>query len=1083
MAADSDPRTRALIWRRVALLLFVSGFCSLVYQVTWLRLLRLVFGVSTASTAAVLAIFMGGLGLGGYLCGRRLRRIANPMAFYARLELGIALLAAASPFLVAGARSLYLSLGGAQSLGPWAATGVRLALATLVLGGATTLMGGTLPAVAQAMNDGRDPGRRDLGWLYGINTLGAVVGAVATTFFFIEILGVRQTLWLASLVNLLVALGVRDLARWPELARPSGAGEATPTEGERASTSDPKTRRLMWVVLPMAGATGFLFFAMELVWYRMLAPILGGSSYTFGLILATALLGIGLGGLLYAWEPRRRPPSLSWLGLTCLVEALALGIPLALGDSVALLAAALRPLSALGFGGLLVGWSAITGLVVLPASVVAGYQFPLMVALLRRSRGQVGWEVGLAYAWNTWGAILGSLAGGFGLLPLVGAVRLWWLGALVLLLLGVGIVVLARRWEDECEPADERWPSRGRRTLPWALAILVLATLASEGPSAYWRHSPIGIGRAKLDFEGANELRQRLRAQRGGVLEAREGVESSIALTVGDDLGLIVNGKSDGTARGDAPTQVMGGLVGALLHPDPTSALVIGMGTGTTAGWLAQVPSIERVDVVELEPAVVELADRFATVNEDLLASPKTEVLLGDGREIVLTRENRYSVVFSEPSNPYRAGVADLFSQEFYAGVLGTLESDGVFLQWLQAYEVDAELVQTVVATLRSVFPYLEIWQIHTADLLLVGSPRPLDHDLARVARRLDQEPYDRALAEAWGVVGVEGFYSGFVAGDRLAQELLAGLDGEVSTDDRPVVEFGFVRGVRRRKGFAISHLIRVAESTGQTQAPVHSGQLDPEKLLEQTLTRAIFELGASPGLEKMRALGDDARHRLLARQAYVAGQLGEAGHWWSQQSQAPTNPVDHLLLVESTIASATSEPSEPMAEEEIANLLRTLEPFAETEAEALRARWAWQRGDVATALDHLERTFAHCRQDGWFYRPLIRRTLAWVEIVVRQAPEAAPRLFEVLSEPFAAHLLDESRRRFLVPLASHPEPREQCIEAFANFEPFVPWERSLLEARRNCYRAMDHPLAAVADRELLRFEAASPPTWRLLTD
>ena len=216
---------------RVALLLFASGFCSLVYQMAWLRLLRLVFGASTAASAAVLAIFMGGLGLGSLLLGPRADRSRNPLGLYARLETGIALAAAASPLLIIGIRRAYIGVGGTDSLGTVGGTIVRLALSAVVLGLPTFLMGGTLPATVRAVTRSLDAGRRTVGLLYAVNTLGAVTGTVVTVFWALELEGIRTTVWLAALVNLLVAVTARAMARgWQEradgrMARSSGAGD------------------------------------------------------------------------------------------------------------------------------------------------------------------------------------------------------------------------------------------------------------------------------------------------------------------------------------------------------------------------------------------------------------------------------------------------------------------------------------------------------------------------------------------------------------------------------------------------------------------------------------------------------------------------------------------------------------------------------------------------------------------------------------------------------------------------------------------------------------------------------------------
>ncbi|HEY0092681.1 MAG TPA: spermidine synthase, partial [Archangium sp.] len=416
----------ARVWK-IAPLLFGSGFCALVYQTAWQRELRLIFGASTAASAAVLAIFMGGLGLGGALLGARVDRERRPLAFYANLELLISLSAAVTPLLVWLARTLYVALGGTMTLGLGLGSVVRLVLSALVLAVPTLLMGGTLPAAARAAETTDDVRRRALAVLYGLNTLGAVAGAAASTFFLFEVFGTRSTLWLASLLNILVALVARSVAR--ELPE----HEPSTTQGPEASTgAAPAALPPRTFVLSAAALVGFAFFLMELVWYRMLGPLLGGSTFTFGLILVVALLGIGLGGAAYAAWGQQRPATLGGFALTCLLEALLIAVPLALGDRLAVLTTMLRPLSLYGFGGLVLNWAFVTALVVLPAAFVSGVQFPLLLALLGRGGDNVGRQVGLAYAWNTVGSIVGSLAGGFGLLPLLSAPGVWRLVGAVL---------------------------------------------------------------------------------------------------------------------------------------------------------------------------------------------------------------------------------------------------------------------------------------------------------------------------------------------------------------------------------------------------------------------------------------------------------------------------------------------------------------------------------------------------------------------------------------------------------------------------------------------------------------------------
>jgi len=1035
---------------RIGAVVLVSGCCSLVYQVAWLRLLRLVFGSSTASTAAVLAIFMGGLGLGGAWLGRRAEKARNPLVFYAGLEIGIALTAAASPLLIAGVSAVYLGLGGVETLGLGAATALRLLLCVAVLGVPTTLMGGTLPAVAQAMEGDADAGRRRVAALYGVNTLGAVAGALLTTFLLIELLGVRQTLWLAAALNLLLAMAVRSMARTAETIETA----PPPVEGPPAAESPPAGASRApgtSLVLFTAFAVGFVFFLMELVWYRMLAPVLGGTSYTFGLILALALLGIAAGGALYSLGPEGRRPGLAGLAWTCALEAVCLAAPFAAGDGLALAAAVLRQLSAVGFGGLVLSWTAVLAFVVLPAAVVAGYQFPLLVGLLGSGRRHVGSQVGLAYAWNTWGAILGSLAGGFVLMPLLTAPLLWRLSALSLVALAAVLALAGRRQLNALAVAG----------LAAAGLAGVAASLAA-GPTAFWRHVPIGAGRLEVSFSGVNDLRRKVHQERRSLVREAEGVESSVALMRFNELSLFVNGKSDGSVRTDAPTMVWSALVGALLHPEPRCALVIGLGSGTTAGWLAQVDGMERVDVVELEPAVIELAPAFAAVTFDALALPNVRVRAGDGRERVLATPRRYDLVMSQPSNPYRAGVADLFSQDFYRAVEGRLAPGGLFMQWLQGYEVDAAVVGTVYATLTSVFPYVESWQINATDLLLLAGRAPLVHDLERVRRRVGEEPFAAALARTWRVEGLEGFYSGFLGGHELARALAA--DHQVSTDDRPRAEFGFARTVGRTGLFPLSDLQVLSSRLGRDRPPGAAGLLDPARLREMRHVRHVIEtfLEAPPA-----TVGAAEARRREAREAYRDEDLAGALRAWRAQPLDPFADADRFLLAE-----ALAQAGDPEAAARIAALAGR----APTEAAFFAARLALRQGDAVAAAAHLERAFLSLRGDGWVFRPVARRGFELIDEVMAADQFQGRRLLGALAEPFAVLLFEEGRLVTRVNLAARVDFRGECVAAFADLEPHVIWEEGFLTARRRCYEAGGHPLAPRAARDLRDFLEHAPP-------
>ena len=1040
---------------RVAALLFASGFCALAYQIAWLRLLRSIFGASTAASAAVLAIFMGGLGIGGIVLGRLADRNRRPLGLYAGLETGVALTAGLTPLLIAAVRWLYLGLGGTQALGTVGGTAVRLVLAAAVLGVPTVLMGGTLPAAVRAVTGVADLGRRGLGLLYALNALGGVVGIAVTAFFALELLGIRRTIWIAALLNLLVAVTARAMARAAPPVPPEPAAVRRPTpEGGARRTGE---RGSVLLVLGAAGAVGFAFLLMELVWYRMLAPILGGTSYTFALVLAVALAGIGAGGLLYAIGPADRRPTLFGFALTAAAEAVLLALPLALGDRVAFLALSLQSLGDAGFPGLVLGWTVVAGIVVFPAALVAGYQFPLLVGILGSGRRRVGREVGLAYGWNTGGAIAGSIAGGFGLLPLLSAPGTWRLTALLL----AGLSLAAWGVDLRSRAGAQRPRAAAAVTLP---VLLVVLLCLAPGPTAFWRHSGIGTHRAPSDFDGPNDLRSFVRSERWRPVWEAEGRESSVALVHGFGYTFLINGKVDGSALGDAPTQVMGGLVGTMLHPAPESALVIGLGTGSTAGWMAQVPGMKRVDVVELEPAIARVAEDCAPVNRRALERENLELIVGDGREYLLTTDRRYDVVFSEPSNPDRAGISSLFTREFYGATADRLEPGGLFLQWLQGYQVDAGVVATAYATLASVFPVVETWRTQRGDLLLVAALGPVGHDWERAARRAAAEPYRSALALAWGVEGADGFYSGFLAGPELARRIAASPRSPVNTDDHPVIEFGFVRNLGRRGLFEIDELAALARLHGEDRPSFPGGSPGWERVTDARSARGVFlghpvplPAGADPWL----------RSRAAARADYVGRQIETVAARWEEQPEPPRHPAD--LLVVAAARAAIGAVEAPRSLQRLATRLPA-------DALALEALHRARSGDPGGAEARLVALFELLRRRPWIRPEVFDQAMALAEELGRGSPERAGRLFDALGRPFAVAVGERGRLSVRLRLAELSGLDARCVEAFAGFEPHVPWEEEVLASRVRCYRRLGHPLLDRARSELARWRSADAP-------
>ncbi|HKF44336.1 MAG TPA: fused MFS/spermidine synthase, partial [Thermoanaerobaculia bacterium] len=1061
---------------RISALLFGSGMTALIYQVAWMRELRLVFGFSTAASAAVVAIFMGGLGIGGWLLGRRADIVPRPLAFYGWLEVAVALSAAVTPALLWLVRAAYIAVGGSLRLGIAGGSIVRLLLSAIVLAAPTVLMGGTLPAATRAAETEEDAGRRYLALLYGSNTLGAVAGTLISTFYLLERLGTRETLWAACLVNVAVGLAAVVIARQPPLSsRGTGSDRGTFSteprdtefgparqETEPAKKSASKQRRAdrragivpttpeppvaavaatvavpERFVLGAAAITGFVFTLMELVWYRMLGPLLGGSTYTFGLILAVALFGIGAGSLARARS--KRPGTLAGFAATCAIEALVLAVPYGLGDSVAILAARLRPEGAFTFGQLVSGWTVVAGLVVFPAAFVSGYQFPVLISLLGRGREKVGTQVGLAYAWNTAGAIVGSLAGGFGLLPLLSATGTWIFVTVLLSVLALASVAVSRSRGESGPKA--LW-------VPLAGAAAGVALLFTAGPTAAWRHSPIGAGRVNLSKASPNRIEEWLRDQRRRTFWEKDGVESSVAMTTtSGGLAFVVNGKIDGNTRTDAPTQVMGGLIGAAVHPGPRSALVIGLGTGSTAGWLASVPSIERVDVVELEPAILKVAERSAPVNRNVLANPKVKVTIRDAREYLLTSKDRYDLIFSEPSNPYRAGISSLFTADFYAAARDRLAPGGIFLQWLQSYEVVPETVRSVYATLQTAFPVIESWFSRDRDLILAASAASITYDADGLRARLAGEPFRSAMLDAWTTEGLEGFLSHYVARSSMVPALLAAGPAPKNTDDKNIIEFAFARSLGSQAAFDLDSARSLARKRHEDAPPLAKGSAD-WGLVRRLRISTITADGVAPR-ERPDMTAEEIR-QCRAQKAFLEGHPENALDLWREKPWEPVGPVE-LAVISQALAFAGDESS--------AGYIGRLSASRPVDALILLGELRWRQGRFPEAADLYEKALTRYREDPWALLPVVNRSFTIVADLAGRDRAFAGKMDAALSQPFAVQLLNEERLQTRYKVATFLD-QSKLEDAIAALEPYVPWRKGLLSRRARLYETTRNPLA-----------------------
>jgi spermidine synthase len=705
----------------LSLVFVLSGASGLIYQVVWGRLLVLVFGSTTLAVTTVLAVFMGGLAVGSALGGRLADRVRRPLLVYAVIEAVVAAYAMVIPWLLDAVVPVYQTIWRLAEGSSMLLMGARVVLVAVILAVPTVLMGATLPMVSRAMAGGAGLIARRVSVLYTVNTAGAICGAVGTGFVLLPAIGVTRTIWTAAAGNLVAALAAWVLARrgpGTEANAPDSAAE----QGQLVRV-DPGVRRRVFVTLGVSGAAALI---NEVVWSRALSLVLGSSVYAFSAMLTTFLTGLAAGAAFGAWLVRRTAPRLATLGAVQLGVAVASLATLALIGRLPLaLISVVGALRGLGPEVIPVAQFVLAFSVMFAPAFGFGVIFPLAVSLAVRDPRAIGAEVGRLYAVNTAGAISGAVIAGFILVPVVGVQGGLLVAASSCAALGAWLV-----FGDGSVSRRSAW---GGVLGAGALAALTAtaipswnATLMSSG--VYW-NLPRYL--AVADREGVEAVKARL--QQGETVFEREGLTATVVVTRTETDGrvLIINGR---TESGDPfmRTQVSIGHWPMWFAPSADRVLVIGLGSGATAGSVLRYP-VERVDVVELERAVIAASRRFEPENGAPLADPRVRVWPEDGRNFLLVSPDRYDVIISQPSLPWVAGAATLFTEEFFAIAASRLEPHGVFGQWIAADAVGREDLRSVLAAFARAFPSFVVVEPTPGDLFVVGSPSRLALDEARV--------------------------------------------------------------------------------------------------------------------------------------------------------------------------------------------------------------------------------------------------------------------------------------------------------------------------------------------------------------
>ncbi|MBI2948430.1 MAG: fused MFS/spermidine synthase [Verrucomicrobia bacterium] len=761
------------IFAVVAFCFLVSGMAGLVYQTVWARYLALFLGHTSYAVVAVLVAFMGGLALGNAWFGIRADRSEKPLALYGWLEIGIGIYALLFPSYYTFCHDSFIFLAREWQPGSDGLLALKFVFSFLTILLPTFLMGATFPVLTKFVTRSLAELREKVAALYCINSAGAVLGCLVTDFWWIPAIGLEMTVFAGAALNLavgLVALYVSNRIRegssaatsvgttavTPDEPTPSPlpGGQLAPTapnaapllggagdgfmsreqgRKERGTLHNPSSEEQfseaeLRVAIVAIGFSGFVAMLYEVAWTRLLALALGSSTHAFSLMLVTFITGIAVGAwIVYAWKNLRRTfEAFAWAELAL---AGTLFVSMFFYEYLPywfmkLASVVVRDESTYPvYHGLqaLVCFS-----VMFIPTVCLGMTLPLASRIATAELARTGRSVGKVFAVNTLGTVLGAVITGLWLMPAAGLARTLAVGIAVNALIGAAML------------------ARGRLTLGRA----VLAPLLGAGFVWFaglmfdqtWQQTfSLGLWRNRQTPPNLDTFRRMVKNET--LTFHRDGAGSTVTVITREEngkeqIGLKVNGKADAGTSLDMTTQLLSGHIPMLLRPSSTNVLVIGLGSGMTCSAVARHPGVQRIDLVEISPDVVEAARQFRKYNDDVHNHPRVRFIIEDAKSFLKITDAQYDLIVSEPSNPWMAGVAGVFSREYYESCRDRLKPDGLMAQWVQIYETSDEALNTVLATFGSVFPHFSIWHPAVSDLILVGSTQPHKIDVEAIERQ-----------------------------------------------------------------------------------------------------------------------------------------------------------------------------------------------------------------------------------------------------------------------------------------------------------------------------------------------------------
>lgn len=842
---------------------FLSGMTGLIYEILWTRMLSLTFGHTVFAISSILSAFMGGLALGSYLIGRFVDKISpgsksggfigkllnagsySPyVRIYGILQLFIGLYVLLTPSLINQVNKIYIGIMQNYSPGLYPLSVITFFLSVLVFIFPTVCMGATLPVICKFVVKSYREIMPKTARLYSINTFGAVLGTFLAGFILFPVMGLQASLIIGAVINISIGVIVilSDLLASGSVQKSEDEeekieekspckenGESKKKDDDSPALSDrevKKAKSLYKLVLIVYFISGFTGMVYEVGWSRALALSIGSSTYSFTIILTTFLFGIALGSYIFSNSKWFNPEKVTLFSL----GDVELGIGL-LGFLILptlgflpFIFLKMFPMVRGSYTTILAGNFLLSFIVILLPTLLFGITFPMVVRIYTANLKSLGKSIGNVYASNALGGILGSFLAGFMFIPIFGAE----ITLKIAILLNITAALIVYIFSGEKRKLSASITRYG------VIALLVILIFSLK----IWRHSAMSLGVAvyakNLSYvKSWQDYKNELDRQKKHIVFYKDGISSTVTVVkVKEQITLRVNGKADASwnkdARGDISTQWLLGFIPNALHPDPKRICVIGFGSGMTVDSVNNFKEPELIDCVEIEPAVMDASPHFNEANHDVQKTPRVKIHIADGRNFIEASKKKYDVIISEPSNPWIAGIGNLFSLDFYKVCRERLEEDGIYAQWFHSYSMSREDTQMVFKTFFRAFPCGSVWFTGSGDFLLIGKKKPSPVDYERIKMLFKK---NKKIKDGLKLLGLNQPYQ--ILAFRITnadQARVFSLGANLNTDDHPLLEFNAPRNL-----YTITDHMAMLRAMFQYRMPIDKNVVNLDKDLMKT--------------------------------------------------------------------------------------------------------------------------------------------------------------------------------------------------------------------------------------------------------